>query len=142
MSVAVKLGLILAAVLGVAALFGSGWWGPAGVLAIVAVLSLVQAGVAWSQARLPWFGYALILNAISAVLLAVLLVSTQALPSPWPLVLGAGVFVGLLGTAWLIRRQGRANPTTWLQFERELETASVAGVLLGRPLKALGSKST
>lgn len=141
MTPAIKLGLIIGMILGLSPLLGLGLRGPAAVLGTVAIVSFVHGLVAWSRARLPWFGWALIVNAISAVLLALLLVLADELSFPWLIGVGTGVLVGLLVSAWLIQRQGHTSPTTWLELTRELEGASVADLLLGRPLTALGGRA-
>lgn len=137
MRAAVKLGLILGVILGLSPLVGSGWWVAAAVLGIAAVLSLVQGVIAWNRSRLQWFGSALIVNSISAVLLALLLVFEEELSLLWLLGLGAGVLVGLVASAYLTWRQRRVRPTAWRELGRKLERASVVDLLAGRPLKAL-----
>lgn len=141
MSVSLKLGLVFGVVLSLSIVLVPGWWGLAAMMGIAALLSLVHARIAWNRARLPWFGYALVVNAISAGLLALLLVVGNELSLPGSIALGAGVAIGFLASAWLMRRQGGTRPTAWRELAREMESSSVAGVVLGRPLRALESRS-
>lgn len=140
MHIGIKLGLTFAAILTVSKVVGSGVWGLVVLLGIIAALSLFHAVIARNRAQLTLFSRALIVNAGSALVLAVLLILQDTVSFPWLLGLAIGVAGGLLATTWLIRRQGRKDPTTWVEFERELNKASVVDVLLGRPLNELASE--
>ncbi len=137
MSAAAKFGLIIGVMLGLSIALVPGWWGLAAILGIVAIQSLVHARIAWKRACLPWFGYALVVNATSAVLLALSLVVGNELSLPWLISLGAGVLVEFLASAWLMRRQRQLRPTVWQELKRELESSSLMGLVLGRPLRAV-----
>jgi hypothetical protein len=140
MRVGIRFGLTVAAILGVLQLVGSGVWGLALLLGILAILSLAHGVVARGRARLVCLSYGLIVNAFSAALLALVLVFKDTLPLPWLLSLGTGVGVGLLVGAWLISRQERESPATWAELEKELERASLVDLLLARPLTTVRSE--
>lgn len=137
----IKFGLTVAAALALAQLVGTGEWGTALLLGIIAVLSLAHALIARTQAHLISLSYGLTVNALTAVLLALLLILKNAVSFTWLLSLGTAVIVGLLAGAWLIWRQARMSPTTWMELKRELANASLVDLLLARPLNAVGSKS-
>ena len=136
-----KFGVLFGVVLGLSLVVGSGSSIPAIVLVITAVLCLVYGGIAWRRAALPWFAGALVLNAISSVLVVLLLLFRNDLGLLGLLCLGVGVLLGFLGTAWMMQRQQRLRPSRWSELKRRLEEASVVDLLLGRPLNEFRAPS-